>query len=175
MIFTSLFLSAIILEAYIFIKSRTTYINDYRPDWMESLLYIATSIIGYSFILFFLDYSVDSFFNSIYYNSSYSDFEIIKKYIHFIGGLKTIFIIILGSLTASMSVTYILTFFGDSFKEERFILIVNIVTYLIVLIVIIFGFSVFSKTVASVLGIIATFLGILVALKTLLKKDKNGR
>ena len=115
-----LLLLAIISYAIPIIQSRTTYYKDYYHDkWMLNLLFFGCVLINVVFLFIILDNTFLPYLDNVDYNLDTSSFDIIKEYIISIGGSKKIFIVYCSCGISSLGITYLITFLGNSFQEER--------------------------------------------------------
>lgn len=158
-------IAAIVLYAIAIVKSKTSYEGE-----LENLLIQANAcVIGLiSFVVIFQLHN--SYLSSSDFDLQSSIPDSLKAFVHYIGGIKTIFIVFISATIASCFITYLITFLGTDLQEERKMFAVNGFVYLVVLIVILVGFTVLTETLAKIFGIISTILGIIVSLKTLSKK-----
>lgn len=170
-IYIILLFCAIVFYTIPIVKSRTIYKDDDHPAWMENLIWIATASITLIFFVGALDYLISSNINAVNTISTNSIWYFIKEITHIFGGLKWILIIYLSSQIASLVISYVVISTSNSFKELRQGLIFLAGIFLIVIIILIVGFELFTKRVASVLGIISTVIGIFISLKTLSKHN----
>lgn len=162
------FLAAIFFYVFGIAKS---YKDEYYDDELSTPLMWASILTATAFMLIVLYLYIDSYFDSAAYNLQSSALSSLIEFLFSFVGFKMLFVIYFGSFLAAFIITYLITFLGLGFQEQRKMIFVIGVIYLSVVVIILIGFTVFTKAIASILGLIATFLGILISLKKL-KEDK---